>query len=311
MLRRSLAFVVWTLAATTSSRATADSFGGWTYSAPPGYTGEQLDDHVEWTRVGNDSFCSISIFELRPVRSSVAVEAAYEWHNVVMPTFTAKVVRRTKLETTGGAAVGVTTAALTTGDGTRYAGIHYSVMPPGMIGSVLLTSSSHAALRGCERVATAVVRSLDVDWSSPRFTDPEARVETPQGRWAIAGPTSREYTFAADGTYRFHSETSTKDRDRTIDESGTYAVRGNQLVLTPRSATRTTLKAGIAKQTALPLEKATYTWSKLYVPETNEWRLVMVPRKPTVRDGHVPAGGSSYSDRDEPRWRVGPAGPAI
>lgn len=311
MLRRTLALAVQTIAVATSSVATADTFGGWIYSPPPGYQTEELDDHVEWTKVGDRSFCAIAVFDLRPLRSSVAVEKAYEWHNVVTPTFVPKVTRRATFETAVGDSVAATTATLVTADGTTYAGTHYMVMPPGMIGSVLVTSDSTVSLRACERVAAAVVRSLDVDWASPRFNDPEARVETPQGRWAIAGPTSREYTFAADGSYRFHSETSTKNGARIVDDEGSYRVRGNQLTLTPRSATITTVTSSVTKRTAVPLAKAMYTWSRIYVPETNEWRLVLVPRKASARDRDMPAAGASYSDREQPSWRMTPGEPAI
>lgn len=311
MLRRWLAIMVQSIVVSTSGVATAESFGGWVYAPPAGYTAEQLDGQVAWIQRGERSFCAISLFELRPLQASLAVETALQWHDVVTLTFVPKVTHRATLQTTAGASVAATTATLVTADGTRYAGIHYAVKPPGMIGSVLVTSTSHAALRACERVATTVVRSLDVDWASPKFTDPEARVETPQGRWAIAGPNSREYTFTASGSYRFHSEAAMKNGQRSVDEEGAYSVRGNQLMLTPRSASAITRTAGVSRRTVLPLEKATYTWTKLYVPETNEWRLVLVPRKVTKRDGDVPAGGYSYSDREQPPWRVSPGEPAI
>lgn len=294
------------------SVATADSFGGWVYSSPSGFTTNRWDDHVELTKAAKESFCSIAIFEIRPLASSVAIETAYEWHNVVAPTFTAKVTKRATMTTTQGAQIAATKATLSTATGTRYAGIHYAVMPPGLIGSVLLIASSATELRTCERAGADVVRSLDVDWSSPRFTsDPEARVETPQGRWAISGATSREYTFAANGTYRFHSETSTADRDRVLDETGTYTVRGNQLVLAPRTAAVTTIRGGSTKQATGSREKTTYTWTKAYDPDTDEWRIVLVPRKATARDGDLPATGYSYSGNAKPTWKFGPTEPAI
>lgn len=309
-MRHSLAILASSIVVSSSGLATADSFGGWLYSSPPGYTAQQWDDHVELTKHGITSFCSIGIFELRHRASSAAVEAAYEWHNVVTPNFSAKVTRRAKIETTGDAEIAATTATLTTADGTHYAGVLYVVMPPGMIGSVLLLSTSTSALRACDRVGTELVRSLDVDWSSPRITDPEARVESPQGRWAISASTNQEYTFAANGTYRFHSETIGGSRDRVVDESGTYSVRGNQLSLTPRTASAATITSGVTTRRSLPLESATYTWTKRYDPESGAWWIVLTPRKSTARDGVMPPGGHTYSDHDTPPWKYGPPGPA-
>lgn len=308
MLRRTLVLLAMTTALSTTG-AVADTYGGWVYSPPPGYAFEQWSDHVQWARVGDDSFCAIDMFQTRLLESSVAIEAAYEWHDVVSTTFIPKVTRRTTLKTDAGATVTATTATLTVGDDTRYAGTHYVVTPPGMIGSVLLTSTSHAALRACEREIAPFLRSLDMDWDSPRFThsDPEARVATPQGRWTVAGPTERQYTFAPDGSYRFRSETA--DGRRMVEERGTYTVLGNQLTLTPTRAMATTVRAGRTLRTSLPLEQTAYLWLKRYNFETEEWRIVLVPRKPTARDGALPLTGYSYTG--DPTWRPDASGPAI
>jgi hypothetical protein len=299
MSRQSMLLVVSIILAGTSARA--DTFGGWRYTAPPGYTVEVNTDHVALTRTSGSTFCSIAVFEARALENPARAERAYEWQNVVAHQFAATVKRRTTLHTKAGVEIAATTAALTDADGNEYAAVHYAVMPPGMIGSVLLTSSTAASLKRCEPVATAVVNSLAIDWTSPRFHDPEARVETPEGRWAAVGTTSREYTFAANGTYRFHSE----DRQRVVDESGTYALVGNQLALKPLRASGAVIDRGVAKPIArMPLEKTTYTWGKRYFPETNEWHLVLTPKAATTRDGKLPTNGSAYrySDQAKPTW---------
>lgn len=306
-MRRAL--LISSVLAVASSPATAENFGGWSYRPPAGYATTLHDDHVELTKIKKGGFCSISIFPVREVVSSTAVELATEWNNVVTGTFVAKPTKRTTL-TSATADVRVTRARLTTAAGDPYVGTHFTVMPPGLIGSVLVIASSANEHRSCEGVGASIVRSLDVDWSSPQLVgDPEARVETPQGRWAVSGTTNRQYTFAADGTYRFHSETQAGDR--VLDESGTYRVRGNQLVLAPRTATLATIRAGISRRVDGSLAKTTYTWSKRYDPETNEWRIILAPRKATARDGDLPAGGYSYSDRVVPAWAFGPTTPAI
>lgn len=280
----------------------ADTFAGWRYSPPPGYTTEMRDDHVALTKTTSDSFCSIVISQPRTVESEARVETSLEWFNVVSQQFTPKVVRRGVMKTRNGP-VTTTTATLVAADGTRYAGIHYIVTPPGMIGSVLLTSPTHASLESCARTAADVVRSLELDWSAPRFTDPEARVETPLGRWASAGATSREYTFLANGSYRFHSETAGTEPVRVVDETGTYKLSGNQLTLAPTTSYVSTVTNGIGRSRPGALEKTTYSWRRSYVPSTNEWRIMMSPKKATARDGALPAEGYSYSDHAKPAWR--------
>lgn len=303
------ALLIASVLAATSSPAIAENFGGWSYRPPAGYATTLHDDHVELTMIKKGGFCSISIFPVREVVSSTAVELATEWNSVVTGTFVAKPTKRTTL-TSGSTDIRATRARLTTAAGDQYMGTHFTVMPPGLIGSVLVIASSAGEHRACEGAGTGVVRSLDVDWSSAQLVgDPEARVETPHGRWATSGSTNRQYTFAPDGTYRFHSETEAGDR--VLDESGTYSVRGNQLVLAPRAATLATIRAGITRRVDGSRAKTTYTWSKRYVPETNEWRIILTPRKATARDGDLPAGGYSYSDRVVPAWTFGPTTPAI
>ena len=290
-----------------ATSAHADTFGGWQYTPPPGYAVDTTADHVALTKVTGSTFCSIALFEARALDDTAAAARAFEWQNIVAHQFAATVKRRTTFQTPRGADVTATVAAIDA-DGNDYAAVHYVVMPPGMIGSVLLTSTNAGSLKACEPAATAVVGSLAIDWSSPRFTDPEARVESPQGRWAVIGPTSREYTFAADGTYRFHSETPTADVARVVDETGTYRWLGNQLTLTAQKASDALVAGGVAKAAARPpLDKTTYTWGRRYLADSNEWQLVLTPKKPTARDGKPGANAAyRYSDKARPAWKFAP-----
>lgn len=287
--------------------AHADTFGGWQYTAPPGYAVDANADRVAFTKITGSTFCSIAVFEVRALDGPVLKARAFEWYNVVGHQFTAAVKRRTTMQTQHGLNVAATIAALVDIDGNEYAAVHYAVMPPGMIGSVLLTSSTAASLKACDPIATSVVGSLAIDWSSPRFTDPEARVETPEGRWAVVGPTSREYTFSSDGSYRFHSEAPSADR--VVDETGTYSLVGKKLVLTPLKATSALVEGGVARPAArLSVEKTTYTWGKRYVSETNEWQLLLTPKNATARDGKISTGDAAYrySDLVKPVWKFAP-----
>ena len=284
--------------------AGADTFRGWQYAAPPGYTVHENADHVAFTKHIGSSFCSLALFEPRALERSAQKERAFEWYNVVTHAAKAKVMRRVTAKTKHGVDVSATTATVVDAEGVEYAATHFVVMPPGMIGSVLLTSSTVPSLRTCERLAMAFVDSLAIDWMSPRFHDPEARPETPIGRWAVVASISREYTFGSDGTYRFHSEGA----DRVVNELGKYTLRGNQLTLIPIEATSAVVGRGVARTTALPREKTTYTWGKRYVVDTNEWQLVLTPKKPTTRDGipdaTTPAGRAyRYSDQAKPAWK--------
>ena len=255
--------------------ARADTFEGWQYSAPAGYEVRVDADRVALTKGAGATVCSIALFDARALDGPVATEKALEWNNIVTYAFKAKVLKRTSFQTPRGADVDAVTVRLSDPDKNQFSAIHYVVMPPGVIGSVLLTSGTPASLAKCEREATAFVGTLAIDWSSPKFTDPEARVESPVGRWAIAGATSREYVFANNGTYRCHTESG----DRPSDEAGTYSFVHNQLTIVPNGAK--------------PTARTTYTWGKRYVPQTDEWQLVLSTKKTSTR----------YSSRVHPAWQ--------
>ena len=280
--------------------AGADTYRGWQYTPPSGYTVQENADHVAFTKHIGSSFCSLALFEPRTLEKTVREERAFEWSNIVTHAAAARVVRRATTQTKHGVDVATTTAVVDA-QGNEYAATLFVVTPPGVVGSVLLTSSTISSLRTCERIAMAFVDSLAVDWTARQFHDPEARPETPVGRWAVVASTSREYTFGSDGTYRFHSEATSADHDRVVDEIGKYTLRGNQLTLTPLEATHALVARGVARSISWPLEKTTYTWGRRYVVDTNEWQLVLTPKKPTTRDGagHV----HRYSDHAKPAWK--------
>jgi hypothetical protein len=289
--------------ALTTRVAAADSFGGWQYTAPAGYSAEDHAGYRSLTKHTESGFCSIALFETRSLVKSVRVESALEWYDIVAASFNAKVQRRATSRTTDGVTIAMTTASITDGAGT-YASVHYVVTPPDLIGSVLLIAGPPAMLGACTSVATPFVRGLVID--TARFTDPEARVETLQGRWAAAGATSREYTFDAAGTYRFRSESA----NRVVEESGTYTLRGYRLVLAPRTNATATVDAGGARWSRGKLETAAYTWYKRYSPETNSWLIIMTPLKATMRDGTLRGAESyKYSDTVKPAWKLFAAQP--
>lgn len=295
--------------------AAADTFGGWTYTAPKGYKLEPHGDHLAFTKVTAPTFCSLALFQARSADDALVTEQTAEWQNVVEKNFTATGARRTVASKTKHAfGVQATVASITDADGNEFVAQHYAISPPGMIASVLLTSSTAASLKKCEPVAKAFLDSLALDAASAVQADPEARVETPVGGWGADGTDAttalvvRHYTFAPDGTYVFKSLVQggklKPAQYRIVDENGKYTVVGNQLTLAPVKATSTLHdETGEKPASKVPLEKATYTWSKQYVENANAWNLVLMPAKKTARDGDFATGAKYvYSDHYQPAW---------
>lgn len=109
-----------------------------------------------------------------------------------------------------------------------------------------------------------------------------------------AGYLRKEYNFYPDGTYLFRNKQwLTKTANILfIYETGTYAVNGNQLTITPKSG-----KAGFwgktssskewgkfIKSSNYSLEKTSYTFEITHDPNYGD-KIILKPGKPTARDG--------------------------
>lgn len=199
--------------------AHADTFGGWQYTAPPGYAVDANADRVAFTKITGSTFCSIAVFEVRALDGPVLKARAFEWYNVVGHQFTAAVKRRTTMQTQHGLNVAATIAALVDIDGNEYAAVHYAVMPPGMIGSVLLTSSTAASLKACDPIATSVVGSLAIDWSSP-----DSRIQRLGSRHPRVGGRSSGRPVASIRSHRM-ARTASTARPRVPTASSTRPAR--------------------------------------------------------------------------------------
>ena len=137
------------------------------------------------------------------------------------------------------------------------------------------------------------------------------------GAWTTAasaqysGVMRLRYIFNADGTYSFKSERSYQTQKWwTIEETGSFAINGDSLTITPR-ASKATLRNlnGVVQETrANKLEKVTYKWTTHFFEGIGETNLVLQPPSPTDRDGVL--GGNSrfpnaylYTQGDRLEWR--------
>lgn len=311
--------MVWSVAVTAAPVKT-ETFGGWRYLAPAKYTATKAANHVDFQKVTAPTFCAIALFQIRPRVDALAVEVTTEWATVIEKNFTATNTRRAlPAKTRRGISYHATSANVVDGDGNAFVATNYVVAPQGMVGSVLVTSSTPASLKKCEPATKAFIESLAFDAASAPQGDPEATPPSPVGRWGgasddgKAGTTVREYALEAKGTYRFRGQQAggklKPDQWREVLETGSYTVSGNQLTLMPSTGTTTLFTGGNPKLPArLPLERVTYTWSKQYDAKANSWVLLLTPPAKTKRDGEFTPTAKFestyvYSDAYKPAWK--------
>jgi hypothetical protein len=129
-----------------------------------------------------------------------------------------------------------------------------------------------------------------------------------------AGYYKGQYQFKPDGAYSFKGESwggySRSEEFWTIEESGSYSVDGDSLTILPGKSTATLrTRAGVIKKSQNnQLEKVTYKWKLHYFEGIGETNLVLLPARPTMRDGGF-SGNSDfpnsylYSQNGNLEWR--------
>ena len=129
-----------------------------------------------------------------------------------------------------------------------------------------------------------------------------------------------QYQFAADGTYRYHSEawggSFNADWRYIVDERGTWTASGDQLTVSPTVVTGVVrdLAGNVKKKGGPAPEKVTYRFQTTYFSGLKETQLVLTPPKATDRDGAFasnPSFSGSYLMRSsadyQPAFRFAPA----
>lgn len=145
--------------------------------------------------------------------------------------------------------------------------------------------------------------------SSP--AGPAGTIDATRKQMVNAGILRLSYTFNADGTYSFKSERSpTSNVWWTTEETGTYAVNGSSLTVSPKTskATLRNLNGVVQETKSNPLEKVTYQWKTHFFAGNAKTNLVLEPAKATNRDGIL--GTNSlfpnaylYVQGFKPEWR--------
>lgn len=291
-----------------SSVSHADEFGGFKFTAPGG-TREVVEGHVSFTKITGKTFCQFALFTARPATGGDE-DAADEWRTVVEKNFEATDVAPPRTGKTRSLEYIAVSATMSQKDKGSFAGTLYIVGTGAAISSLLVTSTSKATLEKCP--TKKFLDSLELVTVPPGQAAPAAPAAGPApaantaaqpaesivGTWGggssssthqygMGSTSKRTYTFNADGTYAYFSETYNGINEWIhVRESGKYTITGNQLTIAPTASTissRDWKKVNSSKKNTL--EKVTYAFQKHFFSGLQEWNLVLTPPKQTQRDG--------------------------
>lgn len=134
-----------------------------------------------------------------------------------------------------------------------------------------------------------IVGAWSISASSP--VGSPGTIDATQKLMVNAGYYKGQYQFKPDGTYTFKSERwygyMRSKEFYTTEESGTYALNGDALTVSPKTS-RTILRnpEGVVQRAQNnPLERVTYRWQLHHFEGINETQLILRPPSETTRDG--------------------------
>ena len=312
------------LVAAMGTNVAADDFGGWRFTVPKDYKSTSSENALVLQKVAPPTFCLMVLYAARAMTQPLATEAASEWKSHVAGTFKTTGVKHHGDGTTKSSIAFTATAGTIENGSDKVSVILYTVSSGRSVGSVLLSSNTVDTLAACRPALTELLDSLTLAPATAPAPAPApaprpAPSESIAGRWATSsasesgewGSVKRQYTFAADGTYRFYSEAwggkYNSKRWRLISETGTYTVSGAKLTITPVKATGVEKNDTITKPFNVAIEKATYTWQRHYFEGIKEWDLVMTTPTKIQRDGEFANNDQfpssyMYSEKYMPDW---------
>ena len=287
-----------------------DSFDISTFTAPSGWIRQAGQDGVQFSISNNDTFCLITLFKSVPGLGSPKENFDAAWSTIVKETVTVSAAPQLMPADTKGEWLITGGFAPFEKDGAKGIAILYTATGHGrMVNALVLTNT-----KAYEADLAAFLGSISFIKPAAPATVPTATAPADAsivGTWGqnvgasmtyfdpvaagMAGYGKYQYTFNADGTYRFVANTFRMSYDKIIlvIENGTYQTNGDKLSIKPQKSVIqawSKLNGGdgwgrMLSTQARRLEPVTYKFTRHYFSGIGEWNLVLQADKPTERDG--------------------------
>lgn len=292
-----------------------------TYIPPAGWTENQADDNISYSRIEGANWAQIAIYHHRVSNGDIKPDFDRDWNELVAANRSIASPERTAPQTSGswsvmsGSGVWQYNGANVTSVLTVYSGKNscvailcntvaqsYLKVYQSLIGSIVLDAKADA--EGMDAGATAGPALTGRIWEGTSLE----RTGFGNMQMNTGGFFAYQYSFKADGTYRFvNVNASSFVNTKSLNyETGTWSVSGDQLTITPvKGANEEWSKNGKTsngnsdvsnrrineswnkkiRSAARKLEKYTYTFRIEYVQGNKANALILQRSGPTVREG--------------------------
>lgn len=294
------------------------------YTAPKGWKKQPAESAIQFSKedATKGTYCIITLFKAVPGTADSKENFDLAWASVVKEMVTVSAAPEMQLPATEDGWEAQSGYAPFESDGNK--GIVVLVTSSGfgkMVNIIILTNTDVY-----EQNITAFLESISLKKTEPNSPQPTTNDKNSiLGTWGanasdnsdyrmkngVMNYISRQYTFNADGSYSFVSKAFDPLMDKILlgKESGTYQISGNTISINPK---KSVLQAWSKKNGGddwgkqlntqnIPLEKATYQFTKHYFSGTQIWNLVLQTNKATQRDGP-----QSSNDTFKNAWYYGP-----
>ena len=305
------AFIFTLSLAFSSFGQASETFDISTFQSPKGWTKQAGENSIQFSIEEQGGFCLITLFKSVPGLSDPKENFDAAWETIVKEAVTVSSApqmmpaeKKGEWQVTGGfapfeksGAKGVAILYTASGFGkmvNAFILTNTQTYEPAM--TAFLNSISFKKPEGPSAVPAPANASVDTaivgTWgqnvgASMTYGDPVSA--------GMAGYGKYQYTFNANGTYRFVAKTFRMSYDKIIlvVENGTYQISGDTLAIKPHKSVIqawSKLNGGdgwgrLLTSQPRKLEAVTYKFTKHYFAGIQEWNLVLQADRPTERDG--------------------------
>lgn len=316
-----------TLFVATNIAAQTEKFDIASYTAPANWKKEVKETYVSYTDVkqNSGSFCVLAIYASKKSEGSVEKDFATDWQELVVKPFDpADKNPAAETESMGGWKATASASPITFNGATAYV-LLTTFTGFGKTTSVLATLNDQAYLQELEGFLSGLRLDssiAEIPSSSPTnfqligkwaksASSPSRYVNGKINNMAYNGYYKGQYEFRKDSSYTFIGESyNGLNEFGLFDEKGKYAVKGQQIILTPSSGQVriTDLNGKLKKTQALAKTKRTYQWQLHYFEGIKENNLVFTADKENIVDGGYSSNSLFpnaflYSREYKPEWK--------
>jgi hypothetical protein len=328
---KSIGVAVLFLLSTASLFAQTETVDLVTYTPPKDWAKEVRETGIAYTAVNekNNTWCQIIVMKSMASKGSIEEDFESEWQDLIVRNYKPTESRELNevVESDGWKIKAALVkfkfnnsdalAMLTTASGFQHCT------------SIVAVTNSQDFLKDVSALISSVVLKTMITESAnvgdvPELPQTNNDASSVIGTWGLslvvpyrpgtegsAGSTIRQYTFYANGTFKFYTKIFSYSYKKLllVREKGTYQISGNMITINPQSSVLegwskkdgTSDWGNLLSTENRPLEKISYQFTKHYYSGIQEWNLVLQASPQTKRDGPY-ANSSTFTNA----WLYGP-----